>query len=185
MAALDETLLERWLEDDYDEAAWLETLRGLVMSRACFPVLSGAGLTGDGVDGLLRLLPVLLEKRWDPDGPVRCRVFRVRHDADGRRLCYVKMLRGTLRVRDTLTLPDGPVTVSELRAPHGSRLNPVQTVSAGEVAVIPGLPGLRPGDEPGGEGHGFLTEPMMAAELLWDTAALPAFRLLERLRPLE
>ena len=92
------------------------------------PVFFGSAVMGAGVDvlmaGLVELLPMAA---GDPDGPVSGTVFKVERDRTGARIAYVRMVDGTLRVRDRLpagvvTRIDGPaVTAGAIGKVHGLR----------------------------------------------------------------
>ncbi|MGN1020401.1 MAG: GTP-binding protein [Aristaeellaceae bacterium] len=185
VAERDEALLERLFDQGYDEALWLDTLTQLVRERRCFPVMAGAALSGTGVDSFLTLLARLTPTDSDrlTGLPLTARCYRVRHEQGGGRLCFLKLLTGTLRVKDELP---GGQKVNELRVYHGNRFRSVEQAQAGDLVAIPGLEGIRPGDCPGADTRNpFLLEPMMAADLLWDSKVTPAFRMLEIMRILE
>ncbi|MGN0746409.1 MAG: GTP-binding protein [Aristaeellaceae bacterium] len=185
VAERDEALLERLFSQGYDAELWLDTLSRQVRERKCFPVMAGAALAGTGVDSFLHLLarltPTDMETRVSL--PLTARCYRVRHERGGGRLCFLRLLTGTLRVKDELP---GGQKVNELRIYHGSRYRSVDQAQAGDLVAIPGLEGIRPGDCPGTDAHNpFLLEPMMAADLIWDSKATPVFRMLEIMRMLE
>ena len=185
VAERDEMLLERLFSQGFDAAMWMDALVRLVRERKCFPVMAGAALSGQGMDSFLRLLARLTPT--DTDAlcrlPFTARCYRVRHESSGGRLCFLKLLTGVLRVKDELP---GGQKVNELRIYHGSRYHSVDQAQAGDLVAIPGLDGIRPGDCPGINDHNpFLMEPMMAADLVWDSKVTPAFRMLEMLRVLE
>ena len=183
IAGRDERLLERYLDTGCEEALWTEALRGMIAARQVFPLMSGAALQGEGVASFMRLFTLLARPLtpYDPEGSLKAKVFRVRHDRDGQRLCFMKLLSGTLRVKDEL--PQGKV--NGLRIYHGERYREADRAEAGDLVAVPGLEGLRPGDTVGGTAERFRTEPMMAADLLWDRSAVPVFRMLEAVRQLE
>ena len=107
-------------------------------------------------------------------------------EQQGARLCFIKLLSGSLRVKDELPLPAGPVKVNELRCYHGEKYKPVDMSEAGDIIAIPGLEGLKPGERIGMDGVSqFRTVPMMAVDVLWDDKAVPASRMMQALRILE
>ncbi|MBQ8556158.1 MAG: TetM/TetW/TetO/TetS family tetracycline resistance ribosomal protection protein [Clostridia bacterium] len=183
IAEKDEKLLERLFDSGYDEAAWMASLRHQLRHRQCFPVCAGAALEGKGVAEFLHLLSTLTVTAYDDSAPLSARCYQVRHDAQGQRLCFLKLLSGKIRVKDELP---GGQKCNELRVYHGDKFRPVDTAVAGDIIAIPGLEGIRPGDLIGsGEHAPFRTEPMMAADVLWDEKSVPAFRMLQALRVLE
>lgn len=188
IASRDEQLMERFFEGDFDQDDWTAAL--IRQLRACevFPVLAGSALTGDGMEGFLHLFSVLTptDHSVNETGPVAAQVYQIRHDAQGQRLTFMKLLSGTVRVKDELPLPEGTAKINELRVYHGEKYSSVSAACAGDLIAIPGLEGIRPGDFIGREDHGhFRTEPMMAADLIWDEKVLPAFKLLQAVRILE
>ena len=188
VAAQDEALLERLFSTGYDAETWLCALREQIARRQAFPVMAGAALEGRGVAEFLRAFSLLTETDYDSrtTQPLTARCYQVRHDAQGQRLCFVKLLSGSLRVKDALPLPGGAAKVNELRIYHGAKYRSVEQACAGDLVALSGLEGLHPGDMLGCEGHTSLcTTPMMAADVLWDEKAVPAFRMLQALRMLE
>ena len=188
VAAQDEALLERLFSTGYDAETCLCALREQIARRQAFPVMAGAALEGRGVAEFLRAFSLLTETDYDSrtTQPLTARCYQVRHDAQGQRLCFVKLLSGSLRVKDALPLPGGAAKVNELRIYHGAKYRSVEQACAGDLVALSGLEGLHPGDMLGCEGHTSLcTTPMMAADVLWDEKAVPAFRMLQALRMLE
>lgn len=185
VAARDEALLDRLYAAGYDGALWQDTLTALIRRRAVFPLMSGSALTGDGVAAFLRALSALTVTDYDQrvDEPLTARVYQIRHDAQGGRVCFLKLLSGQLHVRQDVPLLG---KVNEIRLYHGERFRTADVAQAGDLIAVPGGGSARPGDTLGLSEHSEpRTAPMMASDVLWDAKALPAFRLLEYLRILE
>ena len=183
IAEQDEALLDRLFSCGLDEAMWLDSLQHQVKGRQCFPLMAGAALEGRGVSAFLRVLSSLTRTDYDPQGPLAARCYQVRHEAQGQRLCFLKLLGGSLRVKDALP---GGQKINELRIYHGDKYRPADLAQAGDIVAIPGLEGICPGDVVGTDQPPvFRTTPMMAADVLWDEKAIPAFRMMQALRILE
>ncbi len=183
VAEQDEELLELLFDGGYSPGRWLESLKSQVQRCQCFPVMTGAALEGRGVPEFLTMLHLLTARSETADGPLAARCYQVRHDGQNQRLCFLKILRGSLRVKDEL--PSGQ-KVNELRIFHGDKSRAVDCARCGDIVAVPGLDGIRPGDVIGDAPRSrFHTEPMMAAEVLWDGKLIPAFRMLQALRVLE
>ena len=183
IAERDEALLEQLFDGGFDAAVWTASLRRQVKARQCFPIMAGVALEGRGVPEFLRVLSSLTDVDYACEQPFAARCYQVRHDAQGQRLCFLKLLAGSLRVKDELP---GGQKVNELRIYHGDRFRAADIACAGDIVAIPGLEGIRPGDVIGAaDGTHFRTEPMMSSEVLWDAKALPAFRMMQALRILE
>lgn len=183
VAERDEALLEQLFDGGFDQAQWLDSLRRQVQERRCFPIMAGVALEGKGVPEFLRVLSALSQVSYEESAAFTARCYQVRHDPQGQRLCFLKLLSGVLRVKDELP---GGQKVNELRIYHGEKYRPTDIASAGDIVAIPGLEGIHPGDVLGlQERSAFHTAPMMAADVLWDEKAVPAFRMMQSLRMLE
>ena len=183
IAERDETLLEQLFDGGFDEAQWVDSLCQQVQERHCFPVMAGVALEGRGVPEFLRILSSLTTTSYNDTDDFSAQCYQVRHDAQGQRICFLKLLSGALRVKDEL--PDGQ-KVNELRCYHGEKYRPLDMAVAGDIVGIPGLEGIRPGDGIKTDRKSvFHTEPMMAADVLWDEKNVPAFRMMQALRILE
>ena len=98
LAMCGEAAMEKYLESgeltDGD-------LRGMIARRELFPCFFGSGLKLDGVDALLdalaRLRPVCPDR-----GAFAAKVFKISRDAQGKRLSWVKVTGGRLKVRASL-----------------------------------------------------------------------------------
>ena len=183
IAEHDEELLERLFDTGCDEAAWLSALRDQTAKRSVFPLLAGAALEGRGIDEFLRVLSLLTRTGYTDKDDMTARCYQVRHDAQGQRVAFLKLLSGVLHVKDELP---GGQKVNEIRIYHGEKHRTADIAHAGDVIGVPGLDGIRAGDLIGRDEHArFRTEPMMAAEVLFDQKITPAFRMMQALRILE
>lgn len=138
LAALDEKLLEKYLEEG---TLAPEDICALIKARTAFPCLSGSALKLDGInallDGILHLAPELPQK-----DDLSARIFRISHDDKGARLTWLRLTGGALKTKDRL--PDGQ-QVNGLRVYDGKRYSDVSEVSCGDVCAIPNLQGTSAG----------------------------------------
>ncbi|MBQ6386378.1 MAG: TetM/TetW/TetO/TetS family tetracycline resistance ribosomal protection protein, partial [Lachnospiraceae bacterium] len=84
------------------------------------------------------------------DGPFAARVFKVGRDRTGGKLTYLKVLSGTLHVKDTVPYITADGTeytekVDQIRLYSGDRFETAQAAGPGEVAAVTGLTMTRPG----------------------------------------
>ena len=183
IAERDEALLERLFVDGFDHALWIDSLRRQIRERQCFPVMAGVALDGTGVGECLRMLSQLTSTGYDEHAPLAARCYQVRHDPQGQRICFLKLLSGCLHVKDELP---GGQKINELRCYQGDKYRAADAAFAGDIVGIPGLEGIRPGESLGTDRKSvFYTEPMMAADVLWDEKTIPAFKMMQALRILE
>ncbi|RKN03894.1 elongation factor G [Streptomyces radicis] len=136
-----------------------QTAAGLV-----HPVFFGSALTGEGVAQLTEGIRTLLRPPTpDPHAPARGTVFAVERTGGGRKVAYVRLFAGTVRERERLTFhhPDGGrhrgrVTgLDVVTAPGATGVaghvtgHVVGSLTAGGIARLSGLPGVRVGDRLG------------------------------------
>lgn len=183
LAAQDEALMARYFEGGYDRAAWLSALGRRVMAGQLYPVFGGAALTGTGVDALLMGLDALTPTGYEAAEalPFGARVYKVRHDARGERLVYLKVLSGQMSVKQAL----GEEKVNEIRLYSGGKYLSVQSAPAGALCAVTGLKAARPGDGLGAAARQQgSTQPALAARVLAGPDISPQ-RLLQAFRTLE
>ena len=182
LALCDEELLECWERGAFDERLWTEKLRELIQRREVFPLMAGAALSGEGVDGFLRLLRKLTGFPRDEESPPAGVVWKVTHGEKGETCAHIKLLRGRLRIKDSIQVDGAPLQVHDLRLCQGSRMVRTDEVRAGDLAVCVGAEELRCGSAFGGaDPLQLLGEPMIAT----DVSAEDRQRLLKALRILE
>ena len=189
IAGYDEALMDAYFAGETDEARWQQVLTRLIQSRTVFPVMAGSALTGDGVEGFLRFVLQFSPTSYDPKGQLQALCFRVRHESDGQRLCFLKLLRGTLTVRDTLPLPEsetGGVKISEIRLYSGQKYRRVSQAEAGDIIAVPVAQGLQVGDAVGEDTVrlSMQSRAMTSAAVLYD-ASVPPYRMAEIMRMME
>lgn len=183
IAERDEDLLEQLFDGGFDEKQWQASLRTQVRERRCFPIMAGVALEGKGVEEFLHILSDLTPVEYEESAAFSAQCYQVRHDPQGQRICFLKILSASLRVKDEL--PDGK-KINEIRCYHGDKYRPMDIALPGDIVGIPGLDGIRPCDTIGTDRKSvFRTEPMMAADVLWDEKAIPAFKVMQALRILE
>jgi ribosomal protection tetracycline resistance protein len=156
LADHDDALLAAYVDDE--AAVSYRRLRRELTAQArrglVHPVFFGSAITGAGTGvltaGLADLLPAA---HGDADGPVAGTVFKVERGPAGETIAYVRMFAGTIRARDRLPLGagrTGKVTAISVfdQGPAVRR----DRVTAGQIARLWGLGGVRIGDQLGAGG---------------------------------
>ena len=184
IASRDDALLEAWLSGEADAGAWLPALRREIRQRQAFPVFAGSALKNEGIREFAHLLLTLTETDYEAGQtkPLQAVCYRVLHE-DGQRLCCLKLLSGSLAPKQEL--PGTGEKVNAIYALHGAKRLPLSAAAAGDLIALPGFAALRPGDRIGGERDEPRATPMLESDVLFDEKAVPAFRVLEKLRILE
>jgi len=152
LAMCSESAMEKYLSsgalDDEDIAE-------LIKSCAYFPCFFGSGLKTDGVEDFLSAFDRLT--RQPACGEFfSARVYKIARDSQDKRLTYMKITGGTLKVRDAIKYRDEngnelEEKISQLRLYSGSKFEAVESVSAGQVCAALGLGSSFPGQGLGAE----------------------------------
>ena len=187
LAMCGEAAMEKYLETG---ELTDEDLRGMIARRELFPCFFGSGLKLDGVDALLDAL-ARLRPRCPDRGAFAAKVFKISRDAQGRRLSWVKLTGGSLRVRASLRYrgEDGQELeekVTQLRRYSGEKFETPEELGAGQICALTGLtqsfPGQGLGAEPDSDAP--VLEPVLSYRLLLPAGTDPA-ALLPKLRQLD
>ena len=187
VAERDENALEVLMDGGYDAILWEKTLKEQIAGRRIFPLYMGSALTDKGIVEFLDALCLLTEQKEAGTEGFSGLVYKVRHDAQGNRLCFFKVLSGSVRPREEIALPGGSAKINELRVYHGSKFTPAQAAERGMLCAAAGLNDVRPGDYIGadaGKKNPFRSEPMMAVSVEFGKE-IPTGKLLAALREME
>lgn len=187
LAVLDDAFCERYLSGDVGEHDAWDTLARLFRHRKAFPVLSGAALSGQGVDALLDVLARLAGEDAPPPAELDAWVYKVRRE-NGERVVYLKIKSGSLHARDAFRFGDAVEKVHQLRLYRGANYTLVDEALPGDAVAVTGLSALRIGDRLMGDAPetsaAFRTAPVLAARVMPPQGVSPSV-LLEKLRILE
>ena len=133
----DEAVLEAYMETGSVDFA---DIQNLVRNRKFFPVFFGSALKNDGVDEFLKsfaslVIPPLYGSEFS------ARVFKIARDDAGNRLTYMKLMGGSLSVREMI----GDEKVTGIRIYSGEKYESRDRVEAGEICVVTGLKSTKAG----------------------------------------
>ena len=159
LAVCDEEAMEEYLESG---RIGQESLRRMIRERKVFPCFFGSALKLDGVDAFLEGLQQLARPHVYPEA-FGARVFKIARDEQGKRLTFMKITGGSLKVRDQI----GEEKVTQLRIYSGAKYEAVDSVRAGEICAVLGLSDLHAGEGAGAE-HGVnlpVLEPVLSYAL--------------------
>ena len=133
----DEAVLEAYMETGSVDFA---DIQNLVSNRKFFPVFFGSALKYEGVDEFLKSFAALIIPPVYGD-EFSARVFKIARDDAGNRLTYMKLMGGSLSVREMV----GDEKVTGIRIYSGGKYESRDRVEAGEVCVVTGLKGTKAG----------------------------------------
>jgi elongation factor G len=170
VAEVDDTLLERYIEDHESISAEevLAALRKSTISGASVPVTCGAAFKNKGVQLLLNAVAAFLpspievgavkgidprnnnEIKREPDNeePLAALAFKIATDPFVGRLVFLRIYSGVLRTGDNvLNVRTGRrERISRLFQMHANKQKPKESVSAGDICAGVGLKDLKTGD---------------------------------------
>ena len=133
----DEAVLEAYMETGSVDFA---DIQNLVRNRKFFPVFFGSALKNEGVDEFLKsfaslVIPPVYGSEFS------ARVFKIARDDAGNRLTYMKLMGGSLQVREMI----GDEKVTGIRVYSGEKYESRDRVEAGEICVVIGLKSTKAG----------------------------------------
>ena len=166
-----------------------ETVRELIRCRQLFPVFFGSGLKTQGVEELLKALDSYAPER-EYGADFAARVYKIGSDSQGKRLTYMKITGGSLKVRSPIKYKDEKgkeleEKVSQIRLYSGIKYEAAEEVSAGQVCAVLGLSACRSGQGLGAEEDAApaLLEPVLSYRVIPPKGMDPA-QLLPKLQQL-
>ncbi|WP_025786283.1 translation factor GTPase family protein [Sporosarcina sp. D27] len=173
LAERDDTLLNRYLESGYDKDFWMETLKLLVQDGKVFPSGHGSALKDIGIESFFASFVHLIERtETDNDSrPFTASVYKIRHDENGQRITFLKILSGTLHVRDELTVGGQDEKVTQIRIYSGTKFNPIPEATVGDLVAVTGLTNASAGDTIGlaDDRNPYSSKPALKAAVQYDS----------------
>ncbi|MEK3904518.1 translation factor GTPase family protein [Paenibacillus sp. FSL R7-0179] len=149
LAEREETLLEPYLEGMLTDSGCRIALRSMVKRGEIFPCMHGSALLDRGVSEFLEMLDALTFTEYDHTLPFAGRVYKIRHDARGTRITYIKALQGVLKNRESLAYGAEAEQTSEritgIRKYNGTAYSAADWAAAGELFAVVGLSSVLPG----------------------------------------
>ncbi len=157
IACCDDMLLERYMEENLLHRS---DIINLIADRKLYPVFFGSALNDTGVKELLQGLSSFTREKVYSD-KFGARVFKISRDDKGQRLTHIKVLGGSLKVKEKIE----EEKVESIRLYSGDKYETVQEIFAGEAAAICGLTATKPGQYLGQatvmEDEGAVLEPVL------------------------
>jgi elongation factor G len=170
LAEVDDTLLERYIEDheSITPEEVLTALRKSTIAGKAVPVICGSAFKNKGIqrllDAVVAFLPSPMEvgavegkdprndqkisREPDNDEPLAALAFKIATDPYVGRLVFIRVYSGTLNVGDSvLNIRTGKRDrVNRLFRMHANKQLPVENVSAGDICAGVGFRDLKTGD---------------------------------------
>lgn len=131
-ATCDEGLLNEYLENGTIES---KSISDAVAGRKMFPVFFGSALKDEGIEEFIEGLDKYIFVPKRRSGAFSGRVYKIAKDKDGKRLTFLKITGGELKIKDML----GEEKVNEIRIYQGEKFDKVTQAGAGDVCALVGL----------------------------------------------
>jgi ribosomal protection tetracycline resistance protein len=154
LAERDEELLADLVADVVPRPARLvEALREQTAAASAYPVIFGCALSGAGVTELREAIGTLLPASPPAEPTLRARVFAIERGPGAEKIAYLRSYGGQLRPRQRVTVyrlaPGGEPASYSGQVSAVQVIGAQNTLTAGEIAQIRGLPEIRIGDQIG------------------------------------
>lgn len=141
-------LLELYLDGDYSKEIWLNQIRKMIEKNRLYLASSGSALQDQGVIEFFDNFHQLTETNYT-DQDFKARIYKIGHDDQENRISFMKILGGSINVRDELSYLVGDDEISEkitqLRVYNGEKYQAVESAKAGQLVGVMGLSKSRAG----------------------------------------
>ncbi|MGN0299188.1 MAG: GTP-binding protein [Lachnospiraceae bacterium] len=147
IADLDDEFAEKYLEDEWTKEDLNATVRKLIKKRELFLVGYGSALRNQGIMEFFDLFHRYTESTYEQKNmaPMQARIYKIQYDDRQNRLTWLKILKGTLHVKNTLNVQKSHsaevVTekINELYYCFGNHQVAASEAKAGDLVVVSGL----------------------------------------------
>lgn len=149
IAESDEELIERYLNNNYDEKIWIYKLKEKIKKCEIYPILRGSALHDIGIHEFLEKLDLLTYTEYKNDEDFIGKVYKVKYDENRNRITYVKAIRGKMKVKDEISYIVGDdihtEKINSIRIYNSNKFESINEVEAGQIFGIEGLSKANPG----------------------------------------
>ena len=147
IAERDDNLFEKYLEEDYEENLWINSMKQMVKESRIYPLMYGSALQDIKIDDFIKNLDYLTYTNYENNEAFIGKVYKIKYDENKKRTTYIKALQGTLKVKDEVKYNQGNnEKVNEIRLYNSNKYTSVNEVYAGDVFALCGLTQTTVGD---------------------------------------
>ena len=147
IAERDDSLFERYLEEDYDKDLWIDVMKKMIQKSKFYPLMYGSALQDIGINEFMKSLDYLTNTNYNKEENFVGKVYKVKYDENKKRITYIKALQGTLKVKDEVNYSQGNIDkVNEIRVYNSNKYMCKNEVYAGEIFAVAGLNEANIGD---------------------------------------
>jgi|GEM_PF-4526856 len=147
LCEVDENIMEKYIEDELCPNEIDRGIKKQILYGNIIPVIKGAASTGQGVEKVLDCLSTYYPKYIKDDKGSRWGiVYKLSYSSEEGMLSHIKVLSGSLKVREEIETERGVQKITEIRRYRGKEYITVEEVGSGDVAVVKGLAGVEVGE---------------------------------------
>lgn len=139
IAERDEALLETYMDNGFDKVIWTRALQRMIKENKIFACASGSALKDIGIVEFLDKLDLLTITSYNADDAFAAQVYKIRHDESGNRVTFLKLVNGTLKVRESVTYNGQTEKITQIRLYSGNKFKTADQALAGELVAVTGL----------------------------------------------
>ncbi|MCI5602036.1 MAG: TetM/TetW/TetO/TetS family tetracycline resistance ribosomal protection protein [Clostridiales bacterium] len=180
VAMTNESLMEEFLPCGKID---IEDIKRGISDREIFPCHFGSALKNDKITDLLDGLNGYINEKKYPD-KFGAKVYKINRDSQEKRLTYLKVTGGVLRVKDIID--DSEEKINQIRIYSGDKYRTVNEIYAGEVCAVTGLTKTYSGENLGieNENNDIILEPVLMYRVVLPNG-IDAAMMLPKLKQLE
>ena len=142
----DDELLEKYLLVEHSNKEFLDLLKKLIKENKIFPCFKGSALQNIGISEFLNSLEEITYTDYKNNG-LSGIVYKIRHEENGNKIVFIKLLKGTLSVKEEVLTPSGEKEkINSIRVYNGNKFKTLDKVYAGDIFGVTGLNSLEVGD---------------------------------------
>ena len=152
LADNDEDILRRFVDHGSNIEEGLIRRVLICQTRRGFihPILFGSAITGAGIKDLVEAIAEFLPSAHpETDAALSGKVFKIERGPSGEKICYAKVVSGTVRARDRIKVGGIDQRVTAIQVFENGSTVACNKVEAGRVAKLRGLTDARIGDSLG------------------------------------
>ncbi|WP_018248770.1 elongation factor G [Orenia marismortui] len=142
MAERNDKLLELYLGANYSKEIWIAQMKKMIKENQLYLSASGSALHDQGIIQFFDNFHQLTETNYN-DQSLKARIYKIGYDDQRNRISFMKILGGSIEVRDQLSYLDGEEKISEkisqLRVYNGENYQTVDSAEAGQLVGVMGL----------------------------------------------
>lgn len=147
LAEYSEEYFSKYVEDQIDEVdTKLEVKRQILYGNLNL-CIKGSAISGEGINRLLDTIIDYYPKYMKDDEGVKWGlIYKVRYDLKDGLLAYIKLLSGTLNLKDEIETESGTRKINEIRQYKGSEYIKISKLKSGDLGVVRGLEDVKVGE---------------------------------------